>query len=365
MWDSKRLLVLGIVGLVLSIAGYFAYEQRFTILMLKRMMIGMPDPHAAGGIIQELVKQIPEGRPVVVAAIQPKMGTSWMGHIIHQLVSHSAPIDGNRNLMLDSPYPEFSKILFNASLAEMKDPPYWEREPFASFPEGPVTIRTHLSMADLHKVGVTEEKGYKLLCVLRDPKDTILSMWRFVPTVVGIPYQKVAFSSIFTLLRLLGMLDKMFADYASFWQRRHHPNVHVVFFDDLKENRADTIRRLATFLDLKPPCTDEQIQTVIEQSSHKFMSSPTAGGRFNDDAGQVEHIMKVNGLTMADALVKFSDVGVVRKGGGKSGEGTEVLGESSVATIDALWERHVKAVTGFDTFKQMLESFRQEINAQN
>jgi hypothetical protein len=325
------------------------------------MLFAVPPFDTAPPIMDALIKRMPKEKRVVVAAIQPKMGTTWTGHILHQLVNHAGPIDASRNLILDSPYPEFSQILFNQTLDEMNDPPYWEREPFASFPDGPVTIRTHAPLAELHKLGIHEDKGFKLLCVMRNPKDTILSMWRFMPTVVGIPYEKVPVSGMFLLMRALGMMDKLFADYADFWERRHHENVLVLFFDDLKQDLEGSVRRLAAFLDLRPALTEEQLQTVISQSTQKFMTSPEVLGRFNDVPPEIERaMMEKNGLQPEDVDVRFKDVGVVRKGGGKSGQ---ELGEADVQRIQGLWERFVQARTGFATLEEMQQAFAKEREA--
>merc|ERR1712137_1537661 len=118
-------------------------------------------------------------------SIQPKQGTTWTGHIAHQLLMRGQDVDPSRNLMMDLPYPEFAELLFGQRLHEL-DPPYWETGPWSQDKGLPLVIRSHVSHKDLISLNATEKEGYRLVTVLRDPVDMVISMWRFLSTVVGL-----------------------------------------------------------------------------------------------------------------------------------------------------------------------------------
>lgn len=97
-------------------------------------------------------------------------------------------------------------------------------------------------------------KGCKVIVVLRDPMDVLVSFyhffedWFFVAGEVsmdefaqefwlerGVPSSKMNNSSYFVHL-------------ASWYEHRNDPNVLVVCFEDLKENLEEQVRRVAKFM---------------------------------------------------------------------------------------------------------------------
>jgi aryl sulfotransferase len=75
-------------------------------------------------------------------------------------------------------------------------------------------------------------------------------------------------------LPALGMLEHV----ASFWERRHQPNVMLVHYNDLKADLAGEMRRIAAFLEIEVPskswpavverCTFESMQSRGDQIGH-------------------------------------------------------------------------------------------------
>eukprot|EP00927_Polykrikos_kofoidii_P064495 TRINITY_DN5975_c0_g1_i1.p1 TRINITY_DN5975_c0_g1~~TRINITY_DN5975_c0_g1_i1.p1 ORF type:complete len:370 (+),score=49.41 TRINITY_DN5975_c0_g1_i1:60-1169(+) len=353
-----------VVAFVATLAGlaFLINREWYMIIMMKRLS-GITDPMKGVHNLEKLVKVLPKSASpkYVILAIQPKMGTTWVGHITHQLLAHGKDIDANTNLMEDSPYPELGFDLFGVHLHELNDPVYWKREPFGSYPEGPVTIRTHVPYAELKTIGATERDNFRLVAVFRDPADVIMSSWRFLPTVAGIDHKLISQTSLMRLLNLMGALDKMFIDYADFWERRHDPNVLVLFFEDLKQDLRSDVHRLSKFLDLKPRLTSHELDTVVNQSTHKFMASPEVSDRFNDMPKTFkEASWKQMGITENDLHVQFRDVGVVRKDGGKSGDGTKQLPRNVIETMSALWAKHVMPRTGCKDVEEMRVKIKQE-----
>ena len=54
----------------------------------------------------------------------------------------------------------------------------------------------------------------------------------------------------------------------SWWQYRHSPNVHVMFYEDLLEEFESGVRAIADFMDIQE---EEKIQAALEMSTFKFM----------------------------------------------------------------------------------------------
>lgn len=58
------------------------------------------------------------------------------------------------------------------------------------------------------------------------------------------------------------------------WEKRHHPNLHIVFYEDLKADIMGQLRKLDTFLGTK--LTEDQLQNVAKQSSFGEMKARSA-----------------------------------------------------------------------------------------
>lgn len=358
---SCRMLGVVLFGVAISWLAFLANSNWPTVQLVTRLLRGPPpmDP----SMLMKLVQSTPDSElsRVVILSIPPKMGTTWVGHIAHQLVSHGREIDATRNLQLDSPYPESAAVFVGTLLHEM-NPPYWRREPFASYPAGPITIRTHTKHAALVTSGLADR--FRLVTVLRDPCDTILSSWRFIPSVAGLDHNLIPIEHIVTLFSLSGELDSVFADYADFYERRHDPNILLLFFDDLNEDLAGSVRRLARHLAPSPPLTEAELQLVTAQSTHKYMTSPERETRFNDmPATARRRMMDAMGLTEED-MYSGARVEVVRKAGGKSGEGRAALPDNVKRKLDDLWAKHVLPRTSCTSLEDMRLKFKAEREAQ-
>lgn len=359
-----RLVLIAALGAALSYAGLLIHRNRPTALLVYRMVHGGGPPNGKT-FLPPVVDQLREHGQLsrlVLVPISPKMGTTWVGHMVHQLVSHGAePRRPLRNLIEDSPYPEFGPVLFGHRLEDGKVP-YHLREPFASHPTGPVTIRTHTTCADLVKIGMGPEDGYRSLAVLRNPADTILSFSRFAPTMAGIDYETVPLEHFFNLLKAFGAISGMLEDYVCFWQKRHSPNLHLLLFEDLKANLEANVREMAEFLRI-PDLTEEELQAVVGQSTHRSMSSDYWVDRFNMVPDSIGRSMRKKFAIPPDTKVypDFSKQGgVVRKRGGRVGEGKEALPAEILRQLNELWAKRVAPRTGLATFEDMLKALQGE-----
>eukprot|EP00929_Paragymnodinium_shiwhaense_P053978 TRINITY_DN27059_c0_g1_i1.p1 TRINITY_DN27059_c0_g1~~TRINITY_DN27059_c0_g1_i1.p1 ORF type:complete len:359 (+),score=32.46 TRINITY_DN27059_c0_g1_i1:67-1143(+) len=354
-----RMLCSSVCVVLVSCLALLVSQNWGTLVFIRRLAAGA-DPEGTVKDLSALLGVLPRDQNlnVVIVAIPAKSGTTWMGHIVHQLLTRgSDDIDFTRNLMADSPYPELAEPLLGSKL-HLLDPPYWTRSPF---PEaGTVTVRTHATHAQLRGMNATELDGYKLLTVLRDPRDTLLSSWRFLTEMVDMETSQVPISNLARLLRMAGELHGLYAHYVDMWQRRHHPSVLLLFYDDLKEDLGGSIRRVANHLVSDPARAndvypDEIIERVAQQSTHAWMSDAKRSPRFDVPREARLDLLSKIGLSNASK----QNVETVRKKGGRSGEG-KVLPEAVKTMLQEVWDEVVLPATNCTSLDEMRLKFRAE-----
>ena len=100
----------------------------------------------------------------------------------------------------------------------------------------------------------------------------------------------------------------------SWWAIRHLPNVHFVHFANLKNNMAEEIRRIATFLEI--PIDEAQWTDILCHCSFEYMKthatkSVPLGGAFWEGGAQTFIHKGTNGrwrtTLNADAVLKYED----------------------------------------------------------
>ena len=123
---------------LLGWAVMIAVQNWHTMVFVSRLIRAGPDPAAIVDDLAALVRVLPRDPKPVILTVPAKMGTTLLGHITHQLLIRGDDVATDRNLMLDSPYPEMAQVLLSAKLHEL-EPPYWQRPPFA---DSIVTVRT-------------------------------------------------------------------------------------------------------------------------------------------------------------------------------------------------------------------------------
>ena len=181
----------------------------------------------------------------------------------------------------------------------------------------------------------------------------------------------------------------MLDDYACFWAQRHAPHMLLLFFEDLKTELPPNVRRIANFLHLEPPLSEAELAAVMEQSTHRFMSSSEMRPRFNVmpprlkrwvpgvphtpnhlpcvpsimclllcvlARGGHRYMMKIFGVVNGTG---YPRVGVVRRTGGKQGEGRQ-LAPDLRGKLAELWTTHVEPRTNLASYAEMLAQFRAE-----
>ncbi|KAH9503941.1 Sulfotransferase cytosolic 1B member 1 [Bulinus truncatus] len=187
----------------------------------------------------------------------PKCGTHWVWEITHMLLNQTIDYEGRckEQVMLESP----------GGLTRS------EQE------VSPRIINSHLVFAHLPQEIKT--KKTKTIHVIRNPKDTVVSMFHH--------HKSVFIDSEFTFSEFLEayMADELRIktqfDYlqqvSSFEKENPEYPIFHIFYEGMKKEPMGVMKDLARFLDV--PTTDEFCQKVIDACSFSNLKTITESGR--------------------------------------------------------------------------------------
>jgi hypothetical protein len=259
----------------------------------------------------------------VLIATYPKCGTTWMQQIVHGLRTRG-----------DMTFREITEAVpwLEAAFDMAIDP---DLEQAAN----PRCYKTHLSW---HQI----PKGGRYIHVGRDPKDALVSAYRFFE---GWFFEPGAFDAD-TYARQSFLEGRRGEDYWSFllswWQRRDDPDVLFLFFEDMKRDLEQSIEQVAEFMALG--LDDELRQIVLTTSSMAFMKAHEH--QFDD------HLIRqardaVCGLPPDSTSTKVNK--------GRVGDG-DALSPDVLEALDARWQETVGAATGARSYEELRERSREE-----
>lgn len=193
-------------------------------------------------------------------------------------------------------------------------------------------------------------KGARYIVSIRDPKDALVSAFRFMEGWFFEPGSV----SIETFARKQYLRRGAHRDYwhhiASWWPQRHDPNVLLLSYEQMNRDLASTVRRIAAFVGIA--VDDELLDIVLRQSSLEFMLAHK--NRF-DDRLMREHSERVAGLPSG------SDSAKVRKG--KVGEHATELPADISAELDRVWREEIEPKFGFASYAALVGALRGEQSA--
>ncbi|CAL4068944.1 unnamed protein product [Meganyctiphanes norvegica] len=246
----------------------------------------------------------------------PKCGTTWMQEIIWTMKNNpdlnnpeaSAPLYGR------SPFLEMDMLMFGTAVADLphsKDDPlmngFQKMCPGKNIEDGlmiqmtdvlpePRVIKTHLPFSILSPHIL---ENTKVVFVARNPKDAIVSYHHHSRLILGHGYT----GTFEEFVKYFVADDLMFGPYwlmlRQAWERRSHPNMHIVFFEEMKADIKGALRKLNTFLGTG--LNDKQIENVTEWTSFKSMKERGVMEGTADDSFWIKE-------------VKDKDGGFMRKG---------------------------------------------------
>lgn len=244
----------------------------------------------------------------------PKCGTTWMQEIVwtmrnnpdlgHALASLSTmarspfiEMDFFLDDLVDFENVAESPLLKNFDIAcPGRNPRDGIMLQMAELASPPRTIKTHLPLS-LFAPSLLETT--KVVYVARNPKDVVVSFHHHSRMIKVHGYV----GSFPDFVQYFVDDDLAYGPYwlhlKEAWEKRHHPNLHFVFYEDLKEDIMGELRKLNDFLGTE--LTDNQLNNVAKHSSFSEMKARDAMGLDKDE-------------TLCDQKVISKEGGFFRKG---------------------------------------------------
>jgi hypothetical protein len=188
-------------------------------------------------------------------------------------------------------------------------------------------------------------KGAKAICSLRDPKDAMVSMYRFMEGWMiepgAIPIDEFARN----WMGRVELGSDIWNHLLSWWAQRDNPDVLLLSYEGMSAEPERTIRRVAAFIGV--PLTDELLALTLERSSIGFMLAHK--DKFADP--MMRRMSEVR-----CGQPPGSDSAKVRQGG--SGSGLKELPAGVIAELDAKWAEIVTPKTGFADYAALEAAVR-------
>lgn len=266
---------------------------------------------------EEIMASIGSYRPrptdVIISPFS-KCGTTWLQQIFHCLRTRG-----------DMDFDDISRVVpwietAGATGLDLEAPQRAE-------PRG---FKSHLSYAAV-------PKGARYIVALRDPKDALVSFYRFMEGWFFEP-GAIGFEE-FAQARLAGSNDQdgYWHHLNTWWAQRDNPDVLLMSYEQMTADPAGRIRRVAEFCGI--PLDADLLALTLEHSSLAFMLQHK--DRFDDALMRRASEIRCN-------LPAGGDSAKVRKGG--SGGHLVEMTASLAAAVDAKWAELTAPVTGFDSY---------------
>ncbi|XP_006017057.1 sulfotransferase 6B1-like isoform X1 [Alligator sinensis] len=193
----------------------------------------------------------------VILAGYPKSGTNWVGQIITDLVTTCAKTNEDETNSVNDELDEFPYL-------EVGDAEKYQR--MKKLPSRRI-IFTHLMPHNLPE-SIFKNKT-KVLLLLRNPKDVATSYYHFSNGLSPLPSYET-WDEFFTAFMTGKMPWGFYFDYIFEWNRHiDDENIMTITYEELKENRAMGVKKIAEFFGLS--LTEEELQDVVDRSSFQAM----------------------------------------------------------------------------------------------
>ena len=265
----------------------------------------------------------------LLVIVPPKHGMTWVSHVCHQI-------------RMKGQEPDFEDQLEVVCFIEAHEKLYGQKPEDQIQPANPRIYATHMPYSLI-------PDGGRRIFSFRDPKDAMISTYHFMNSFVALK-GRVALPMFAHVS--LQHIEKQLNDLLIWWEHRNDKDLLLIFFDDLKEDHAGTVHRIAKYMGVD--LDDDAVARVVHTTSHTEMSRQAS---------------KFDTRKVALMLAKkFGDepppeeefVGRVRKEGGKSGEGKQKLPVEIQQRIDQMWQEIVTSKLGFESLQEMREAWKKE-----
>ena len=201
----------------------------------------------------------------------PKNGTTWTQELVW-LLQNDCNFEEAKHTTLTNRFP-FLDIPILTDYRRDELPSLKQCDYFATL-EGmpsPRLMKSHLHLCLLPDDLM--EKSKVVIC-LRNPKDTVVSYYHHEKRVKNYGYTG-DFQTFFGLFMDNLIRYCSYFDYVKeVWQQRNHPNVCLLFFEDMKKDLASSIRQVAKFLNKY--LSDSMVDALLDHLSFTKMKDNPA-----------------------------------------------------------------------------------------
>ncbi|KAF5894610.1 sulfotransferase 6B1-like [Clarias magur] len=186
----------------------------------------------------------------------PKCGCNWMLGVLRKIMATCGYTVPERHPLIEFHSPGVQKIV-------------------AQMPSRRL-LATHLHPADIPVSFKTNKT--KMLVVLRNPKDTVVSYYHFMNNNPMLP--KVSWDKFFSDFMSGEVGWGSYFDHALAWEKHmDDPNVLIVTYEELKENLVDGVKKVADFFSFT--LMDEQIKVIARESTFGAMQKNPSYGKMS------------------------------------------------------------------------------------
>jgi hypothetical protein len=280
---------------------------------------------SAGSVQESIATWRPRPTDVVISPFS-KCGTTWLQQIFHTLRTRG-----------DTDFDDISRVvpwIETALLLELD-----LEAPQKAEPRG---FKSHLPFHML-------PAGAKAIVALRDPKDALVSIFRFMEGWFLEPGSVTL--DEFAPSRLDVAPDTgYFGHLLSWWAQRHNPAVLLMTYEQMSADPQGTIQRVAAFCDIA--LDDELLALVRERSSLAWMLQHKS--QFADP---MMHAAAVRLCGLPDHI----GTGKVRRG--KVGGHTDDMSPALSARVDQRWRELVTPALGFQDYAELDAALAREARA--
>jgi hypothetical protein len=292
-----------------------------------------PPPRARPSTLEELRRHLENQRDAVLPAFAArpsdvfistfsKSGTTWVQQIVHGLRSNGS-----------MEFPEISLIIpwFEAAQImgiDVNAPQVAE----------PRAFKTHLPWDKV-------PKGCRYIYVVRNPADALVSYYHYMN---GVMFERDTIdldafcAEVFSRPKHFGTY---FSHLRSWWEQRHRADVLSLCFEDMKQDHADAVRRIARFLGIA--ASEELLERTTRQSTFEFMLAHR--DKF-EDASATRAFSRMRGLSPASTA---------KIRAGRVGDGAS-LSVRLRGALDDAWARELAGPLGLSSYDELRATMRGE-----
>lgn len=217
----------------------------------------------------------PRSGDVIVASF-PKTGTTWTREIVRRILYKDNEEKYKISKLCELPFFGYLEAA-SAVKYELVDELELERRVWG----------THL-VTDLLNMENILESGAKIIYIMRNPKDTVVSLKKFLENMPFMKHPEIkkffpddmdAYVKAFVEGKLpVFMKEGEWYPHhiLSWWKYKNNPNVHFVFYENMKKNPEAEVQLISKHIGVT--LTKEEVAGIVEKTSFNAMKKAANKG---------------------------------------------------------------------------------------